>query len=97
MTRGVAAQRAIQLAFLAIAGGVWYFITVNGAVSQLFLPSPSAVYAALSRLVGTRQFWSAVEITLYTIVKAYGIAIVLGVLAPAEHLAEATDALTDPA
>jgi ABC-type nitrate/sulfonate/bicarbonate transport system permease component len=81
MKRGVLAQRLIQIAFLVIAGGLWYVVTATGAVSQLFLPSPVAVYNALSRLVGTNQFWNAVQITLVTIAKAYGIAIVLGVLA----------------
>jgi ABC-type nitrate/sulfonate/bicarbonate transport system permease component len=81
MKRGALAQRLIQLAFLVVAGGVWYALTATGAVSPLFLPSPVAVYNALARLVGTNQFWNAVQITLVTIAKAYGIAIVLGILA----------------
>ena len=81
MRSDVITQRLIQLAFLAIAGGAWWFATASGAISRLFLPAPDAVHAALSRLVGTAQFWNAVQITLVTIAKAYGIAIFAGVLA----------------
>ena len=81
MTSGVAAQRAIQLGFVVAAGAAWQALTASGAVSPLFLPSPFAVYAALSRLVGTAQSWSAIQITLTTIAKAYGIAIVAGLFA----------------
>ncbi len=81
MKSNLAAQRLIQLGFLALAGGLWLWLTESGAVSPLFLPAPSAVYSALARLVGTSQFWSAVGITLSTIAKAYGIAIVAGVFA----------------
>ena len=81
MKNGGAAPWLIQLAFIAIAGAAWREATATGMVSRLFLPSPEAVYAALTRLVVTSQFWSAVSITLVTIAKAYGIAAVLGVLA----------------
>jgi ABC-type nitrate/sulfonate/bicarbonate transport system permease component len=81
MNRDVLGQRAIQIAFVAIMGVVWYGLTASGAVSPLFLPAPSAVYSTLSRLVTTSQFWSAVGVTLSTIAKAYGIAVVLGVVA----------------
>ncbi len=73
------AQRAIQLAFLILAGGAWYALTQARVVSPLFLPPPQAVYATLTRLLATPQFWSAVQVTLTTIAKAYGIAIVSGV------------------
>lgn len=77
----VFAQRAIQVGFLALLGAAWWAITASHAVSPLFLPPPAAVWTNLSRLVVTPQFWSAVQVTLLTIAKAYGIAIVLGVLA----------------
>ena len=78
---GALAQRGAQIAFVAIAGFAWWAITAGGLVSPLFLPSPVAVYAALAKLAGTSQFWSAVQITLVTIGKAYLIAATLGILA----------------
>jgi len=78
---GLAGQRAVQLAFLALALGAWQTLTATGMVSPLFLPSPAAVYTALARLLGTAAFWSAVEVTLATIAKAYGIAVALGLAA----------------
>jgi ABC-type nitrate/sulfonate/bicarbonate transport system permease component len=80
MDRDLYAQRIIQLAFIAILGGAWYGITATGDISRLFLPPPGAVWAALSRLVTTSQFWSAVRVTLTTIAEAYGIAVTLGIL-----------------
>ena len=79
MDRDAFAQRTIQIAFLAIMGGVWYGLTVTNSVSRLFLPPPDAVWAAFSRLVVGGQFWSAVSVTLQTIAKAYAISLVLGI------------------
>ena len=79
MKRDVLTQRIIQLAFLAIAGGVWYGLTATQSISRLFLPPPDAVWAAFSRIVASGQFWSAVQVTLLTIGQAFGIATVLGI------------------
>jgi ABC-type nitrate/sulfonate/bicarbonate transport system permease component len=76
---GAVARRAIQAGFLALLGGAWWALSAGGAVSPLFLPAPSAVWTALSRLVGTAQFWNAAQITLLTIAKAYGLAVASGV------------------
>ena len=51
----------IQLGFVAIVAAAWYWSTATGSVSKLFLPAPAAVWFALSQLVVTRQFWSAVR------------------------------------
>ena len=80
MKRDSLTQRLVQIAFLAIAAGIWYGLTATQSVSRLFLPPPDTVWAAFSRSVATGQFWSAVQVTLATIVKAYGIALILGVL-----------------
>lgn len=80
MKRGALTARLIQLAFLTILFGAWHFATVTGSVSKLFLPQPSAVWAAFSRLVVTGQFWSAVKVTLLTTGQAYMFAIIAGVL-----------------
>ena len=73
--------RAIQIAFVAGAIGVWYVIGSTGAVSPLFLPRIEAVAAAFVALVQTNQFWSAVGVTLATIAEAYAIAALSGSLA----------------
>ena len=81
MERSSFATRSVQLAFLAVVAGAWFFATETGSVTPLFLPKPASVYVALERLVKTASFWSAVMVTLTTIAKAFAIAIVAGVLA----------------
>jgi len=73
--------RAIQFAFLGALLVAWFAIGRTGAISPLFLPPMEAVAAALVRLVQTAEFWSAVGTTLTTIIEAYLIAAVLGILA----------------
>jgi ABC-type nitrate/sulfonate/bicarbonate transport system permease component len=71
----------IQLGFVVIVAAAWYWSTATGSVSRLFLPAPAAVWLSFSQLVMTRQFWSAVEVTLMTVAQAYTIAVVAGILA----------------
>ncbi len=71
----------IQLGFVVIVAAAWYWSTATGSVSRLFLPAPAAVWSSLSQLVVTRQFWSAVEVTLMTVAQAYAIAVVAGIAA----------------
>lgn len=71
----------IQLGFVVIVAVAWYWSTATGSVSRLFLPAPAAVWLALSQFVVTRQFWSAVEVTLMTVAQAYVIAVVAGISA----------------
>ena len=80
MERSSFATRSVQIAFLAIMGGAWYFATQSGSISALFLPKPANVYATLERLMQTASFWSAVTVTLTTILKAFAIAIVTGLV-----------------
>jgi ABC-type nitrate/sulfonate/bicarbonate transport system permease component len=79
MTRTAYWPHLIQLGFVVIVAAAWYWSTATGSVSRLF--PPAAVWLALSRLVVTRQFWSAVEVTLLTVAQAYAIAVVAGILA----------------
>ena len=72
--------RLIQLAFVAAFLGAWTVIGHTGAISPLFLPPIEAVWSALTTLVRTPQFWSAVQVTLTTIAQAYFIAATLGIL-----------------
>jgi ABC-type nitrate/sulfonate/bicarbonate transport system permease component len=71
----------IQIGFVTIVAAAWYWSTATGSVSRLFLPAPETVWLAFSRLVVTRQFWSAVEVTLVTVAQAYAIAVFAGILA----------------
>ena len=80
MERSSFATRSVQIAFLAIMGGAWYFATQSGSISALFLPKPATVYATLERLMQTASFWSAVTVTITTILKAFAIAIVAGLV-----------------
>ncbi len=76
-----AAQRIIQFAFIALAGGAWYWATAAGKISPLFLPRPESVWNAFNRLLTLGQFWPPVRITLLTIAQAYAIAALCGILA----------------
>lgn len=78
MKRTALTARLIQLAFLVILAAVWHFSTASGSISRLFLPAPSAVWTAFSKLVVTGQFWSAVKVTLITTAQAYLIALIVG-------------------
>ena len=79
MKRTAFSAYLIQIAVIAIIGGAWYWSTATGSVNKLFLPAPAAVWTALSRLVVTGQFWSAVRVTLLTIAQAYAIALMSGI------------------
>lgn len=72
--------RAIQVGFLVAVALVWYVLTAYRMVMPLFLPPPDAVWRAFVRLVSNGQFWSAVSVTLWSILRAYGIAVVAGLL-----------------
>ena len=77
--RSLLPARLIQLGFVAAFLGTWAIIGRTGAISPLFLPPVEAVWRALTALVQTPQFWSAVQVTLITIAQAYIIAAVLGI------------------
>ena len=72
--------RAIQLGFVASLMAAWFIIGRTGALSPLFVPPMESVWRAFIALVQTDQFWSAVGTTLSTIIRAYGIAVGLGLL-----------------
>lgn len=78
--RGRFAPRSVQIAFLMIVAASWYAVTKSDAVSPLFLPPIGRVWDAFGNLVVTAAFWSAVSVTLATLVKAYALAVAAGVL-----------------
>jgi len=79
VSSGSLSARFIQLAFVAAFLAGWFVIGRTGAISPLFLPPIEAVWRALTALVQTPQFWSAVQVTLTTIAQAYFIAATLGI------------------
>ena len=76
-----ATSRLIQLGFLTAAVTAWYVASRFSVVPPLFLPPIDAVWSSLNGLIRTEEFWSAIGVTISTIAKAYGIAVVLGVVA----------------
>ncbi len=76
-----ASARLVQLGFLTAAVVAWYVAGRFNAVPPLFLPPIDAVWSSLNGLIRTGEFWSAIGVTLSTIARAYGIAVVSGVMA----------------
>ncbi len=72
--------RAIQIGFLAAVGLIWYWLAANRMVTPLFLPRPDVVWRSFVGLVSGGQFWSAVSVTLTSIIQAYAIAVASGLL-----------------
>jgi len=81
MQRASLSSRAVQYVFLVLVALTWYLLTASGNVSRLFLPPPGEVVTALTKLFQTGSFWSAVLVTLTTVLKGFVIALVLGVFA----------------
>jgi ABC-type nitrate/sulfonate/bicarbonate transport system permease component len=81
MQRASLSSRSVQYVFLVLVAVAWYALTESGNISRLFLPKPGDVINALTTLFKTASFWSAVLVTLTTVLKGFIIALVLGVLA----------------
>ena len=81
MNRASLSSRSVQYGFLVLVAIAWYVLTERGNISRLFLPPPMDVINALTKLFQTASFWSAVLVTLTTVLKGFVIALVLGVLA----------------
>ena len=73
-------MRVIQIAFVMAMAALWWWVSESKLISPLFLPSIPVVWGALSGLVVTGPFWSTVWITLATLLRAYALAAILGVL-----------------
>mgnify|MGYP001612173548 CR=1 FL=1 len=75
------ASEYIALAFLSflIVLGVWWFVTSFGLIADFFLPSPLAVFEAISRLFSQGNFISDIGISLFRILIGFGVAAILAV------------------
>jgi ABC-type nitrate/sulfonate/bicarbonate transport system permease component len=73
--------KSIQVGFLAAVLLAWQLVTQSGRINSLFLPPPSAVYAALAEIIASGAVVEAVGTTLRTVLIAFAAAAVLGLAA----------------
>jgi ABC-type nitrate/sulfonate/bicarbonate transport system permease component len=70
----------IQSLFVIALIAAWFVIVEIGIVSPLLLPSPVAVFDEIRALVSLATFWTDVTVTILSIVAAYSLAIVSGLV-----------------
>lgn len=70
--------RLVQLGFLAAVLLSWYFVTSNGLVSPILLPSLTASWHEFVQLIAEGNYWPDLRVTLYELVTAFAIAASLG-------------------
>jgi ABC-type nitrate/sulfonate/bicarbonate transport system permease component len=80
MRRDTLVIRSIQFGLLAILFGAWWFVTHSNQRLLLLLPAPERVWDQMRALWASGQLWAAAAITVTTIVKAYAIAVVAGII-----------------
>ncbi|HUB95749.1 MAG TPA: ABC transporter permease [Stellaceae bacterium] len=68
----------VQLAFVGALLGLWQFVTANGMVSPILLPSLSSSWDEFVDLLWTGSYLPDLEVTLYELVVAFAIAATLG-------------------
>jgi ABC-type nitrate/sulfonate/bicarbonate transport system permease component len=72
--------RTIQIGLFVALFGAWYLATRSGAAPlKLFLPAPELVWHQMGVLMQSGQLWSALYVTITSIIKAYIIAVVVGI------------------
>jgi ABC-type nitrate/sulfonate/bicarbonate transport system permease component len=71
---------SIQFGLLAILFGTWYFVTQSNQRLMLLLPPPELVWRQMQFLWSSGRLWQAASVTLVTIVKAYAIAVIAGIV-----------------
>jgi NitT/TauT family transport system permease protein len=69
-----------KLAALAIALGLWQLVAISGWKPSYVLPGPAPVLAELGHQLVTRDFWTAVGITMTRGVVGFVIASILGLV-----------------
>lgn len=73
-------QKLIQALFVFILLGIWYAVAEMNFVSPLLLPHPVAVFNELKVMAAGAQFWTDVTVTLLSIVVAYALAVIAGLV-----------------
>jgi ABC-type nitrate/sulfonate/bicarbonate transport system permease component len=70
--------RSIQIGFVAVLVGAWWFVTHSTQTLTLLLPRPELVWREMQVLWVSGRLWSAAVVTVMEIIKAYVIAVVAG-------------------
>ncbi|HUK58243.1 MAG TPA: ABC transporter permease [Stellaceae bacterium] len=63
--------RGVQVLFVAALLGLWYYVSANGIVSPILLPSMTASFAEFGHLLSTGSYWPDLDVTLYEFVCAF--------------------------
>jgi NitT/TauT family transport system permease protein len=69
-----------KLAALAIALSLWQLVAISGWRQSYVLPGPLPVFVELGRQLVTKDFWTAVAITMTRGVVGFGLAAVMGLV-----------------
>lgn len=80
MSENAFGQKLIQALFVVVLIGVWYAATAMNLVSPLLLPRPTTVFHELIVMAAGTQFWSDVTVTLLSIMVAYALAVLAGLV-----------------
>jgi ABC-type nitrate/sulfonate/bicarbonate transport system permease component len=70
--------RGVQLGVIVALLTLWQYVTANGMVSPILLPSLSASWNEFLKVLSTGAFWPDLRVTLSELVSAFAIAAVLG-------------------
>jgi ABC-type nitrate/sulfonate/bicarbonate transport system permease component len=73
------ASRAVQVGFVAAVIGLWYLATAKWGLSPILLPNPVKVWAELSDVLGTGEFWPDLRVTLTELATAFAISCTSGI------------------
>jgi ABC-type nitrate/sulfonate/bicarbonate transport system permease component len=75
---GLSPAKACQCAFVLILISVWGYVSLTGMVSPLLLPSPNAVAVRLWHMLGERDLWHNILVTVTETVGSFFISLVFG-------------------
>jgi ABC-type nitrate/sulfonate/bicarbonate transport system permease component len=70
--------RFVQLAFIAAIVLLWYYVTSQGLVSPILLPSLTDTWAEFVILLKTGSYWPDLDMTLYEFAVAFVVASLAG-------------------
>ena len=82
----------ISFAAIALLLAVWEIVCSSGLISSLFLPAPSAILAALGKLIAGGEISRSLAASLYRILLGFALGSIIGLLV---GLVTGTSALMD--
>jgi ABC-type nitrate/sulfonate/bicarbonate transport system permease component len=71
-------QRLVQVGVLLAILGAWYYVTANGKISPLLLPSLTIVWSEFRVMLTSGAFWPDLRVTLTELVAAFALAATSG-------------------